>query len=234
MKIIDFPDFDPLQIGCNTFREGGTIKMEIPVIPAVEGYATKLSEEIFSKDAQLAVALPLDVAEACDYFLFLIKSRVQIVNGTCKCKNELKLLYVPNFIELLLSLIGVARDPDSNIVYEPQLHEEWDAWDKKNYGIDEAKAFSQKLALYHNCLPMSQHGVKFEPEGNLEFMSSCIMNRMGDTRVCFVQKPSHPSLQYLAAFVGLQCDEDDPYLFSQIGVVVRTAIEAIRMERRLL
>lgn len=229
-----FPNFDPLQIGGSVFSEGGEVIMEIPVCPAVHQYALAFVNFLSDRAVLLAQARPLDVAEVENYFLYLIKTRVQMVEGTYHHKNEVKLLLMPDFIQLVISMIGIVRDPESNIVYRPQLHEEWNQWDKLGFDINSALEVSEKLSSYSNVTSLVNKAMKFDPEGNLEFMSSCVMDRMGSHRVCFVQKPSHPALQYLAAFVGLETQDPDPYLFSQIGVQVSLAVEAIRREVRLL
>lgn len=138
---------------------------------------------------------PLDVDEVCTYIKYLFKMRCEQVNGNTVPWRKLKLLWVPDFVEYVLSLIGKVDFRDYGLKIMPVYKGE------VNMTLEEAYQVSEKLADYMNKpLHLTQNAFSTSEMGDEEVMSCALI---ADT-VHGMRSDCHPNATYMAAFANIQ------------------------------
>lgn len=170
------------------------IIIEINPTDFLEGYSKAFVFEAQRVNPLMFDSNPLTEQEISAYSTFLINERIKSVHNNCPNWKNLKLLWIPDWIQYVISLIGTFTNYEFGLRFTPVMSQSVEV-------IDITKAFeiSEKLAKYSTCLGMHKDAMPRGNEGDEDVMScALISNRIKSTR-----KLAHPESSYVAAFAGL-------------------------------
>jgi hypothetical protein len=164
-------------------------------------FASGVVNEIERNSPNLAEREEFDKNQLAEYFKWLIKKRVDAVNDQLQKPRNYKLVWIPVFIETMLSSIGHYYDRDRGIDYMPvaDVH--------VSISDDEAFAISKKLATAERAIHLIQ-GMPLDPEGDRDVMMCAIIADV-------VQSASvvPPVKALIAAWLGQAIDQKYELLY---------------------
>lgn len=146
--------------------------------------------------AALKDALTLDELQLyCDY---LLTERVKCVYLNCPEWRKLKTLWIPSFIQYVLSCVGEVIVRDYGIKLMPVLPK------YSELTFEQAAAISEKICAYADKLQMVRDAMPRGVEGDIDVMSCAII----ESYVRSWRKASHASFTYVAAFLDAHLKEE--------------------------
>lgn len=200
----------------------------------VDVYAEAFVMESVRKAPLLSEKYPISKNEMIAYTRFLLSQRVAQVNGNCPLWRRLKVLYIPDFIQLALDKIGIAIDRTYGIKFVPEFST--DGFDSGEvdgtFDISEAIEFSEKLSLYEDYIHMQKDAMPRKIEGDLHTMSMIAID--GYLRSYLTD--CHEEAEAIAAFWNSHVVEDQVVnaLFRQTYDPVDYVMTALRSSRSVI
>lgn len=193
-------DFSNLNFG----TKPGSVKFEeISVVIDPEfmfrDMAAKYVEETYFQQPLKAKEAQLTEEEMDQYLRGLLAIRVESIHGKCKVWREAKRLYIPTWIQFILSQLGTVVDYDYGLKMVP-------VYDGK-YDINALIATSNKLGAFQDCLSMHKDAFPRGPEGDRNTMSMVVLDGFVQSR----SKDAHPIHAYVTAFLGMKLEEDTAF-----------------------
>lgn len=169
------------------------IKVSISSNVLVENYCAAFIHEAARKAPLIAERDgALTKQELIDFSNYLMTQRVKAINLDCPDWRKLKLLWIPSFIQYVLSCVGIVQDREYGLKFVPVME------NPSTMTFDVALNISNKIEEYVDYLQMVQDAMPRGVEGDKDVMMSAII----DQYVRSYQKVSHPSATYVAAFLN--------------------------------
>jgi len=170
------------------------IEMEISPDRFVGDYAKAFLDQVWSVDEPLANRVNINEQELIDYIYFLIAQRVNFVNGVKSNGFKLQKLWIPAFVDLLLTEIGEVQIREFGITIKPVLG------DIDVISFDEALNTSVKLSRFSDKISMYTNQFPRTPEGDVEVMSTAFV----DEYLKSFSNTISPASRFVAAYLGNQ------------------------------
>lgn len=164
----------------------------------VKDFATAYERELFRRNANRAEREKLTAAELYTYFQGLIAIHLEHDNvGTVKDWRKAKELYIPAWIQHVLSQVGTYVDPIRGLKFVPHI--------KCQYDMKVMLEISDRLGAFRvDGLKIFKDAFPRNPEGDAEVMSMII----AEDCVRSMSPDAHPSSSYVAAFLGFKLREE--------------------------
>ena len=166
----------------------------------VGDYAKAYCSELERRNPDRFDATDINQEELNSYFLGLIGIRLDQIQGNCKVWRQAKELYIPSWIQFILSGIGIVTDYTRGLILNPKF--------SISYDIDVMLDTSNKLRVFSSDgVSMHKDAFPRDIEGDPDMMGMAIING-------YVQSMSeipHPIQSYVAAFLGLRLEEEANY-----------------------
>lgn len=188
--------FEFLNLNYGTVISTGSMtKVEAKVsLDMVSDYAEEYVKRLKHANIQRFEATGLTKEKLEDYFKAIIYLRVLSINGELTEWRQCKQLYIPQWLQNVIALLGRVVETDLGISIEPVM-------DKLEYDFADLLETSSKLQffiadgfhLYKDAFPRTDTGSK-------EMMSFTIKNGM----VYATSAKPNPSYSYAAGFLGLE------------------------------
>lgn len=160
-------------------------------------FAQAYVDELYRRNPTRATSIGMSKEEIEAYFTGLLAIRVESVNGVCKCWREAKQLYIPSWIEAVISKVGMVTDVERGIIFKPVL--------SVTYDLTEMLATSTKLqAFVADGVTMHKDAFPRSNDGDKDVMMMAIIN--GYVMSVAV---THPFASYIAAFLGLKLRQEE-------------------------
>jgi hypothetical protein len=136
--------------------------------------------------------------EMIQYCRFLMVSRIQCIEGSCRIWNGLKDLMIPSFIQLCLSLVGRYHDIDHGLIFIPKTRV------KAPITLEEARIISGKIEAFKANVVMFKDAMPRSSEGDSEVMTCALINNV----IASVDHVGHDVFTYISAFMGMKLREE--------------------------
>lgn len=163
-------------------------------------YAVAYLHELQRRNSTRLQDVELSEEDLNDYFLGLLKLRVDMVKGVCKVWREAKQLLIPSWIEFTLSQIGEVIDTDYGFHFIPEFE----------YDLDLQRMFdvSSKLRVFQtDGIVLHQDAFPRDTHGDKDTMSMVVI----DNYVYAMNKDAHPICSYVSAFLGMKLKEETAF-----------------------
>ena len=182
---LNFGSADPISVKMET------IEVAVSAAGMVTDYARAFINEARRK-APLLSEQPeaLSVDELIEYSRYLFTQRIKCVELNCPEWRRLKLLWIPSFIQYVLSCIGEVIDRQYGLRFIPV------DTTPSTLSFDEALAISNKIAMYQDCLQMVRDAMPRGVEGDPDVMTCAVIEEY----LRSTKRVSHPCATYVAAF----------------------------------
>lgn len=206
----------------------------------VDDFAVAIVREAERKAPLIFKEQPLDVDEMKQLCRAILALRVAYVRNYRVDWRRMKLINIPDFIQLSISMVGQVIIKESGIKLTP----DYDFADDSNkfiipadgqpgFDMDKILAWSHKLDAYSEYLHMTRDAFPRSTDGNLDVMSTALINDY----VRGLQRATHPADTYVSAFLGFTLKQEVTFqILYRINYddidYVKTSIEA--MNRRLI
>lgn len=191
-----------------------TVEVELDPTLMVGDFASAFVKEASRKAPLIFKEQPLDVQEVTQYFFAILQLRVDNVNNEQVDWRRMKLLAIPDFLQMSISMIGEVTIRQSGIRLQPSL-ELYD-FDKPTHGTDTPRVLitwsslleiSEKIRVYEDVLCMKTDAFPRSSEGNVDVMSTALINGY----VRSLKPATHPVDTYVAAFLGFKLKEENTF-----------------------
>ena len=158
-----------------------------------ETYADAINSKIAIKGGSMS----FDSAEILSYFNFLLKARIDKVNGK-RIPSNARNLNIPALFAISLTHIGEVHDKDLGITLIPKLNT-----DEEVVCMTEANAtkFSRKLTLVQDLGFELVQGIPFDRLGDVSFM---YMTLAENSHLVRHNNEAHPGIAALTAFYRME------------------------------
>jgi hypothetical protein len=160
----------------------------------LDGYSKAFVFEAQRVNPLMFEAHPITEEEVSAYSTFLINERIKSVHHQCPNWKNLKLLWIPDWIQYVISLIGIFSNYDYGLKFIPVMDEGVSV-----ITIQEALEISEKIAKYQSSIGMHRDAMPRGDEGDEDVMSCALISN----RVKATKRLAHPESSYVAAFAGL-------------------------------
>jgi hypothetical protein len=180
--------------------------VEVTVDPSIimPEYAKAYVERMYRRNFDKATRVNLTADELTKYFTYLVTKRIQCVYNKCNDFRQLKLLYIPVYVQFALSLIGIAWDREQGIKFQPTLANVNDL-DHANVGTyAEMLEISDRLASFESEISLVRDAMPRDPQGDLNFMSTALI---GDY-VVSQRKLDHVAVTYITTFLNMRLKQE--------------------------
>lgn len=171
-----------------------TISTEYLLGDYVKGFISEIDMRTPLRGQQIA----LTEAELMEYLGYLLTVRCQYVRGEKVPWQELKLLWIPSFMQFVLSLIGEVEDREFGIKVVPFMDKE------SKLTLQKAITISEKLAVLQDDFDLVKDALPRTPVGNQSVMSSAVIGEY----VRAYRKVEHPIYTYVAALLNMKLKEE--------------------------
>lgn len=162
----------------------------------VHDYVEAILDQAYAKNKPMADRANITLQELADYFKFLVLKRVEWVNGTATNRNQLQLMWIPAFIDLVLTDIGIVEVREFGIKIVPTSEES----SSDVMTLDEALAVSSKLGRFSNYITMFRDQFPRKMSGDLEVMSTALLDGYMKSFSPMVT----PGARFVSAYLGNQ------------------------------
>lgn len=166
----------------------------------VEGYAKAYLGEMVRRNPMRAKASAITADDLQDYFMSLIAIRMEQIQGHCPVWRQAKELYVPAWIQFVLSRIGRVVDVERGLMITPSM--------KSEYDIDKMLSVSNRLSVFKSDgIAILKDAFPRSIEGDKDLMMMAIINGY----VQSMTSVPHPIQSYISAFLGMRLEEEATY-----------------------
>lgn len=190
---LDFTSSNP----CPVTTE--TIVVELTDSNLFDGYAKAFVNETYRVNPLKAEKVQLTEEELTRYVQYLVFQRIQCVKMDCPDYRKLKVLYIPVWIQYVISMIGQVNLRDKGLKLEPEYTKPDDLMK-----FDEALAVSDKIAAFESELQVVVDAMPRSIEGDADVMTTAMI----DGYVRAMSKVGHVSATYVTAFMGMKLKEE--------------------------
>ena len=161
--------------------------------PYVHGFISEMYRinPIFSK------AIQLSEEELMDYINYLISERCKQVNGDYHARNRNKNMWIPDFIQYVISMIGIVEKRELGLRMIPEYGSEVISY-------EQATVVSNKLAQTQDFMSLSRNAFPKDEFGDAEVMTTVLVS----TSVKSMNVLTHPVNQLITAFLGMRLKEE--------------------------
>lgn len=178
-----------------------TINVSISATTLLNNYAQAFVSEARRKNPLTYNVVNLTVEEMIEYVKYLLMKRIECVENRCADFRMLKVLYIPSYIQYILSQIGEYLNRETGIKLVPKLDPK-EA--KKIINYNEALAISDKIRAFEDDLQMVKDAMPRSIDGNGDVMSCALIADY----VRAQHKVEHVASTYVAAFAGFKLEEE--------------------------
>ena len=215
-KTISSSNTNNTQTGANLTKLGSIAKSiaskhtsvpvrDIHVVVSVDGL--KAFNQAFVREGErknplMAEKVNLTAQELEYYEKFLLKNRVDIVNGECRIFRNLKRLSIPCFVERVLSDVGRVQIRDRGLDIHPIVSDDVANF---HFTLEQAIEISNKIESFYDDLAVVIGAMPGDEEGNPETMTLALIEGyvtgMGDY--------DDPLIQYIVYALQSMCQETE-------------------------
>jgi hypothetical protein len=202
-------DFMTVDLGVSQEHPSKALVVEVTIDPSIimPEFAKAIVEEMYRLNYDKAKQVNLTADELTQYFTFLVTKRVQCVYNMCSDFRQLKVLYIPCYVQFALSLIGIAWDREQGLKFMPKLVDNDDP-SKVDIGtFAEMLTISDKLASFESELQLVKDAMPRDVSGDLNFMSTALIGEY----VASCRPLSHPATTYVTTFLNMKLKEEATY-----------------------
>lgn len=197
-----------LQMDLGTTRptsvENQDVEVELSANDMVGNYAKAFVNECYRLNPLRMEQIDKDGKfqdELVEYVNYLFAKRIECVNSECKDWRKLKNLWIPSFVQYVLSQVGLVELRDYGITIKPVMKEEC------HMTLEEAYQVSAKIKMFQNELQMVEDAMPRSKYGNVDVMSCALI---GDY-VRSMKVVDHVSSTYVAAFANMQLRKESAF-----------------------
>lgn len=182
-----------------------SVPMEVVEVTISEGDLLDNFAKAFVAEAERKAPLKFDrvgltVNEVTSYCTYLLSQRVMSVNDHCRDWRKLKNLWIPSFVQYVMSQIGKVVVRQFGLTFMPVM-------DQSTMTFDDALAISEKIAYFEDDLQMVRDAMPRGVDGNIDVMSTALIaGYIRSTRVV-----EHVSSTYAAAFLNLKLKQESAF-----------------------
>lgn len=176
-----------------------SIFVEVDPTAMLRDFAAAYLDELMRRNLDRATATGLTVDDLDQYFTGLLRLRVMFVNGNSQYWRQAKALWIPSWIEAVISNLGEVIDVDRGLIFKPVM--------KGDVNIDDLLRVSDALRLFTaDGLGLHKDAFPRRTEGDPDVMSMAIIDG-------FIRSMSavHPIASYMAAFAGLKLQQEESF-----------------------
>lgn len=177
------------------------IKVQISPTQLLGDYAKAFVTEAKRKNPLTYNVVELTVDEMIEYVKYLLAKRVECVENRCNDFRLLKVLYIPSYIQYILSQIGEYFNREIGIKLMPTIDTK-EA--KKIINYERALEISDKIRAFEDDLQMVKDAMPRDTQGNADVMSCALIADY----VRAQHKVEHVASTYVAAFAGFKLEEE--------------------------
>jgi len=194
-NVVNHSGFTNLNLGSNPPIAIPMEEVEVNLSGAglMEAYASAFVREAFRMNPERAKAVDLKEDELIAYANYLLTKRIEVINNDCKDFRNLKVLYIPSFLQYVLSLIGIFINRARGLKFIPILE------NPSKMSYKEALAVSEKVGSLQDDLQIVQDAMPRDIYGNKDVMSTAII--AGYVRA--YHEVDHPVATYVTAFLNM-------------------------------
>lgn len=178
------------------------VEVKMSASDILNDFAKAFVKEAYRKDPLRAQQVELTTEEVVSYTDYLLCKRIQSVNGICEDFRALKNLWIPSYVQWVLTLIGEVYDRAHGLkftpVYEGELELNTKAANRDAY--EKMLEISKKIAYFEDSVAILNDAMPRETSGNADFMSCALV--AGYVRATKVVE--HVAVTYAAAFANAQ------------------------------
>lgn len=178
-----------------------TIEVVITSENLLDDYARAFVNEGYRVNQLKAQRVQLTEQEMIDYCGYLLTKRVQCVDRTIKDFRDLKLLWIPAWIQHALSLVGEVIDRKQGFKITPIMEE------PSKMSFQEALRISEKIGAFENDLQMVQDAMPRKLDGNENVMMTALIA----DRVRGIKEVEHDTFVVVSVFLGMKIKEEALY-----------------------
>jgi hypothetical protein len=169
------------------------VEVEVTSEALMGDYARAFVREASRVNPLLAEQVKLEESELVEYAEYLLTQRIRVIRNDCPDFRRLKVLYIPSFLQYMLSMIGQFVDRSFGLKFIPVVAEE------SKMTFEQALAVSEKIGSFERCLQIVQDAMPRSIDGDPNVMSTALI--AGYVRS--IKKVDHPAATYVTAFLGM-------------------------------
>lgn len=197
--------FDPSKINLGEVKEISipmeTIEVTISPSDMVASYARAFVSEAYRRNPLKAEQVNLTDDEVVRYATFLLEERIKCVNGTCTQWRQLKVLYIPSYLQYVLETVGIYTDRAYGLKLVPTMEE------KSDMTLEDAIQVSEKIGSFIDDLQIVQDAMPRANVGHEGVMATALI--AGYMRS--YKRGVKPVDTYVAAFLKLQLVKEQSF-----------------------
>lgn len=194
------------------------IKVKIDPNIFISDYAKAYKSELGRRNPARDAAVDLTIEELQKYFLGILAIRFDQIEGECKVWRQAKELYIPAWIQFVISQVGRVVDVEKGLVMIPIY--------KGEYDINELLDISNKLQVFKpDGVSLLKDAFPRTTDGDKDLMSMAII----DGYVKAMSKIPHPIQSYVSAFLGMQLEKEAAF-----KVIYRIRYDDVEFIRTML
>lgn len=178
-----------------------TIEVQVSVSDLVGDYAKAFVKEVWRVNPLRAEQVKLTEEEVLEYCNYLLTKRIEVVNDSCYDFRKLKNLYIPSYVQYVLSMIGRLVARQYGITMMPVMEE------TSAMTFEEAIIISDKIGAFENDLQIVIDAMPRTIDGNPDVMSTALI--AGYVRSLKVLE--HPSATYVTAFLDMKLKQETAF-----------------------
>lgn len=183
-----------------TTVQAEVIEVTVDLDLMVDDYGKAFSNELYRRNPVRAESIGLTAGDLSTYFKSLIALRIDQINGEKKDWRKAKALYVPAWIEFVMTSVGEIYDTDRGFRILPVCSYEYD--------LDSMLDISSKLRAFKaDGVTLLQDVMPRTAEGDYDTMTMILVNNF----VYSMKSDAHPIHSYVAAYLGLKLKEDTAF-----------------------
>lgn len=173
------------------------IKVKIDYSIMLGDFAQAYEKELYRRNPKKAEIINLTADELGKYFKDIISLRVASVNGKIPEWRQAKELFIPTWIQFVISQIGQVVDTNRGLLITPVV--------EQTYDISKMLDTSSRLRAFEvDGVSMHRDAFPRDNEGDKDTMSMVII----DDFVKSMYETPHPIQSYVSAFIGAKLEEE--------------------------
>lgn len=199
-------DFMTIDLGVSQEHPTKVLTVEVTVDPSIlmPEYAKAYVERMYRRNYDKATRVNLTADELTEYFTYLVTKRIQCVYNKCSDFRQLKLLYIPVYVQFALSLIGIAWDREQGIKFQPALIGCDDIANPDIGTFAEMLEISDKLASFESEISLVRDAMPRDSQGDLNFMSTALIGEYVSSQ----RKLDHVAITYITTFLNMRLKQE--------------------------
>lgn len=194
-------NFLSMNLGDTTPRAVDYAIVEVNIDPQqlLGSYAKAFVMEAIRLAPTIMDSVKLTPEEVETYCHYLITQRIAIVNQNCKEFRKLKTLYIPSFVQYVLSSIGIVVDRIYGLELRPIIAK------PSETTFDQAYEISQRIGMFVDKLQILYDAMPRDVNGHEDTMASVLV----DDTIRSYKVLQHPAATYVSAFLGARLRKDE-------------------------